>query len=348
MKSWETLDADKVKIINIHYTPGRSGNSVRYIVLHHNGGNLTTEGCYDVWQTREASAHYQVECDGTIGQLVWDKDTAWHAGNWNANVQSIGIEHADDSTSPWHISDATLDNGAHLVAALCKYYKLGRPQWGVNVFPHNHFSATACPASIAGNQRDAYMAKAQAYYDSMTGSKPAPTPAKPAPAPAASIDAGSYTVVVDQLHVRSGASTSAAVIATYTRNQIVNLDGWMTVADGYKWGRYTAYSGAIRYIALGTADGSQTYLSMGSAPSVANTVSAGTYRVAVEALNVRSAQSLSASIVATYSAGQIVNLDGWSEIHDGYLWGRYTAYSGAIRYIAVGPADGSSRYLNKI
>ncbi len=36
MKSWETLDADKVKIINTHFTPGRSGNSIRYIVVHHN------------------------------------------------------------------------------------------------------------------------------------------------------------------------------------------------------------------------------------------------------------------------------------------------------------------------
>lgn len=352
MKSWETLDADKVKIINTHFTPGRSGNPIRYIVVHHNCGNLTTEDCYNVWQTREASAHYQVEANGTVGQLVWDKDTAWHAGNWNANLESIGIEHADDSTSPWHISDATLDNGAHLVAALCKYYKLGRPQWGVNVFPHSHFSATACPASIAGNQRDAYMAKAQAYYDSMTGSKPAPTPVKPSANPVApqtgSINAGSYTVVVDQLHVRSGASTSSAVIATYNRNQTVNLDGWMTIADGYKWGRYTAYSGATRYIALGTADGSQTYLSMGSVPFVTKTVSAGTYRVAVDALNVRSAQSLASTVVATYRAGQTVTLDGWSEIHDGYLWGRYTAYSGALRYIAVGTADGSTRYLTKI
>ena len=185
----------------------------------------------------------------------------------------------------------------------------------------------------------------------MTGSKPSPTPVKPAP-PAApqtgSINAGSYTVVVDQLHVRSGASTSSAVIATYNRNQTVNLDGWMTISDGYKWGRYTAYSGATRYIALGTADGSQTYLSMGSVPFVTRTVSAGTYRVDVDALNVRSAQSLASTVVATYRAGQTVTLDGWSEIHDGYLWGRYTAYSGALRYIAVGTADGSTRYLTKI
>ena len=43
------------------------------------------------------------------------------------------------------ITEATLDNGAHLTAALCHLYGLGRPQWLKNVFPHNHFAATSCP-----------------------------------------------------------------------------------------------------------------------------------------------------------------------------------------------------------
>ena len=110
-----------------------------------------------------------MDANGRIGQLVWDTDTAWHAGDYDANCTSIGIEHADISTSPWRISDATLDNGAHLVAALCKAYGLGRPQYGRNVFFHRDFCPTECPASIAGSQRDAYMRRAQEWYDKMTG-----------------------------------------------------------------------------------------------------------------------------------------------------------------------------------
>lgn len=165
LKDWNTLEADETRILSTHYTSGRSGRAIDKIVLHHNAGNLSIADCWNVWQTREASAHYQVDANGRIGQLVWDTDTAWHAGSWDANVTSIGIEHADISSSPWRISDATLDNGAHLVAALCHAYNLGRPQWGVNVFPHSHFSATACPASIQNEQRDAYMSRAQAWYD---------------------------------------------------------------------------------------------------------------------------------------------------------------------------------------
>lgn len=186
MKNWENIEADENLILNKHFTPGRAG-TINKIVLHHNAGNLTIRGCYNVWQDREASAHYQVQSDGRIGQLVWDKDTAWHAGDFNANATSIGIEHADCQTRPWMISNACLENGAHLVAALCKYYKLGRPTWMKNVFPHSHFSATECPASIAGSQNAAYMKRAQEWYDAMMKGSSAPAaskPSKPAPKPA--------------------------------------------------------------------------------------------------------------------------------------------------------------------
>ncbi|MDK6830035.1 N-acetylmuramoyl-L-alanine amidase [Actinomycetaceae bacterium UMB8039B] len=181
MKNWNTLEADIDLIMNTHYTPGRNGRRIDKVIIHHNAGNLTIRGCYDVWQSRPASAHYQVQTDGTIGQLVWDRDTAWHAGNFAANTTSIGIEHADVSSNPWAVSEACLDNGAHLVAAVCKFYGLGRPAWGKNVFGHKDFIPTACPASLAGSQHTAYMARAQSWYDQMTGNTPAPAPA-PAPA----------------------------------------------------------------------------------------------------------------------------------------------------------------------
>ena len=167
MKDWKNLEADVNKLLTKHYTKGRGGYKVEFVVVHYNAGNLTINGCYSVWQTREASAHYQVEDDGDIGQLVWDGNTAWHAGDWVANCKSIGIEHANlkDGT----ITEATLDNGAHLVAAICIDYGLGRPEWGKNVFPHKHFSATSCPGQIYGKQKSAYIKRAQYWYDKMTG-----------------------------------------------------------------------------------------------------------------------------------------------------------------------------------
>lgn len=180
MADFANLIADKTVIMNKHYTPGRDDNRIRFVVVHINAGRLTTEGCWQVWQQREASAHYQVEYDGTIGQLVWDSDAAWHAGDYTANTQSVGIEHANSTSGPdWGVSDATLDAGAHWVAAICHYYSLGRPQWGVNVFGHNTFYSTECPGALGGRQQAQYMARAQQWYDAMaSGGSAASEPPK--------------------------------------------------------------------------------------------------------------------------------------------------------------------------
>lgn len=166
----------KVKLMNKHYTAGRydanhgGQHTIKQIVIHHNDGNLTTETCWETWQTREASAHYQVEANGTVGQLVYDSDTAWHAGNWVENLDSIGIEHADAPGSGyghWSLTEATINAGSKLVALLCLKYNLGRPVWGVNVVGHNEVSSTDCPGSLGkgGSQHDEYIGKAQSWYD---------------------------------------------------------------------------------------------------------------------------------------------------------------------------------------
>ena len=186
MVDWNGVDADVNVWINTHFTTGREGRTINKLIVHHNAGvNLSTQDCANIWQTREASAHYQVESNGRIGQLVHDWDTSWNAGDWEANLTSIGIEHANSggAAQGWPISEATRENGAHLVAALCKRYGLGRPEWGKNVFPHQHFQSTACPGKLYGEYKDSYIKRAQEWYDSMTGSTPEPVPS-PAPAPA--------------------------------------------------------------------------------------------------------------------------------------------------------------------
>lgn len=165
---FENLNADVNKILTKHFTRGRGGYGIEFVVIHYNAGDLTVEGCYNVWQTREASAHYQVESSGRIGQLVWDSDMAWHASNGTANRKSIGIEHANQGNT---MTDACIENGAHLCAAICKYYKLGRPEWLKNVFPHCYFAATSCPGPLkeGTSYHDRYMERAQHWYDVMTG-----------------------------------------------------------------------------------------------------------------------------------------------------------------------------------
>lgn len=80
--------------------------------------------------------------------------------------------------------------------------------------------------------------------------------------------------------------------------------------------------------------------------SPAPIVVAATYEVAVDSLNVRTEPSLRGQVVASYSRGEKVVLDGWGVYADGFLWGRYVgASSGRPRYVAVGTDSGSDWYL---
>lgn len=152
-----------------NYTNGRGSQKIRYTVLHHNGATLSHGGVYNAFVHNGTSAHYNVDIDGKTCQYVDDWNTAYHAGDWLANQRSIGIEHCDNDTADWTIADATLEEGAHLVAAVHHAYGLGKPKWLVNVFPHSYFADTLCPGAIGGSQRDAYMTRAQYWYDAMAG-----------------------------------------------------------------------------------------------------------------------------------------------------------------------------------
>lgn len=95
------------------------------------------------------------------------------------------------------------------------------------------------------------------------GDVPAPTPA-PAPEPspdipdesgASDFQAGAYRCNVDCLNVRDAPGLGGHIVAQYYAGEIVNLDPWYTIADGYVWGRYTSYTGHTRYIAVGLPTG---------------------------------------------------------------------------------------------
>lgn len=80
----------------------------------------------------------------------------------------------------------------------------------------------------------------------------------------------------------------------------------------------------------------------GAGDSGQTVTGAGAYVVvSADGLNVRAEPSTSAEVVATYSTGDTVNLDGWSTTGDGWVWGRYVgASSGKHRYVAIGhPGD---------
>ena len=188
MKNWHTVEPDVTKILNKHFTPGRGGQKIEYITRHHLAGIGTTEDVWGWWQNRQASAHYVVENSGRIGQLVWDRDTAWSNANSLSNSRSIAIEHSNSGGAgqDWPINDTVIREGAKLAAALCWFYKLGRPVFGKNIRDHREFGQTSCPHHLAkgGRYHDQWMKIAQEHYDWMAANpNGVPPTAAPTPAP---------------------------------------------------------------------------------------------------------------------------------------------------------------------
>lgn len=165
--NWQDLVADTNMWID-NFDEGRGGSALDRVVVHHNAGKaMSFSGVYGAFSSNGTSAHYDVDIDGNICQYVHDSDTAWHCPG--VNRKSIGIEHANSTGADggWDIGEETLDAGAHLTAALCRGYGLGRPQWRVNVFPHSDFYSTECPASLRDTYANEYIEKAQRYYDDL-------------------------------------------------------------------------------------------------------------------------------------------------------------------------------------
>jgi hypothetical protein len=137
------------------------------VTLHHNGGRLSLQGILDVWKVRPASAHFQVDGGGRIGQYVLWHEYAWHAGNTTGNIESIGIEMANSTLSPtWRVSETTWREAARLAGWLFANVIDGRPRPSrSNLFYHHHWKSTLCAGPYMDSVYNDVLAEAQAWYD---------------------------------------------------------------------------------------------------------------------------------------------------------------------------------------
>ncbi|GHE08014.1 N-acetylmuramoyl-L-alanine amidase [Streptomyces alanosinicus] len=98
---------------------------IRYIVIHDTEGtwdgvlNLVQDPTYVSWNYTVRST------DGLIAQHVKAKDVAWHAGNWDINARSVGIEHEGFLANPdaWY-TEAMYRSSARLVKYLSRRYDI--------------------------------------------------------------------------------------------------------------------------------------------------------------------------------------------------------------------------------
>lgn len=151
MADFANVQPDEYKLLGRNFSAGRPFG-IKGVTIHHMAGDLNAGQCNGIWGANGCSAHYSVDRNGYIVQHVNDLDRAYACGDGigtgRGNDTTISIEHANSGSNPWTVHEKAIESGAHLVAALCLYYGLGRPEWCKNVFPHRYWSATACPASL--------------------------------------------------------------------------------------------------------------------------------------------------------------------------------------------------------
>lgn len=97
---------------------------IKKVIIHTMQGSYSGTKSWFKNANSEVSAHYIIRSkDGEITQMVHDEDIGWHAGNWDVNVESIGIEHEGyiDNPKKW-FTNKMYESSAKLVASICDRY----------------------------------------------------------------------------------------------------------------------------------------------------------------------------------------------------------------------------------
>ncbi len=120
-----------------HSAPGKLSDKVK-IVLHITEGPTASSAINTFAASvhpHRTSAHFVIDTDGTVYQLVDVADVAWHASQ--CNEISVGIEHAAIAGRQ-PATDAQYASSAALVAWLCDLLKI--PCDRAHVLTHNEAS----------------------------------------------------------------------------------------------------------------------------------------------------------------------------------------------------------------
>ncbi|MGW1554758.1 N-acetylmuramoyl-L-alanine amidase, partial [Streptomyces sp. NPDC002346] len=113
----------------------------QYVIIH-----VTQETFSDtvgIFQNpaKQVSAHYVVRsADGYVAQCVREQNIAWHAGNWDYNTRSVGIEHEGWVDQPSYFTNALYEQSALLTASVCDRY--GIPKDRAHILGHAQVPGT--------------------------------------------------------------------------------------------------------------------------------------------------------------------------------------------------------------
>jgi len=135
--NFSSREGAKISSIIVHYTVvGDVGGVIRHFQ------NPAPEGKRD----NAVSAHYIIDKNGDIYQMVNDGDKAWHAVQ--ANASSIGIEHVAEPGD--QLTQEQERSSVALIRWLMSEYKIPKE----SIKAHKQILATKCPGNLFGDDED--------------------------------------------------------------------------------------------------------------------------------------------------------------------------------------------------
>jgi hypothetical protein len=222
---------------------------VQMIVIHDTESSYADAIKFFQDPTWAGSAHYVVSNLGDITQMVAEKDVAWHAGNWDYNTRSIGIEHEGYAWTCCTFTTAQYDASAKLAASICSRW--GVPMDRTHVIGHNEVPDPNNPGLFGGTDHHTdpgpywdwtyYMSLAQSYANAL------PSPPRMMPDPVATLNSTTSATVTWQ-----PAQSCHSPITGYTVNgQPGNLV--MTLPASATTATFTGLSPGVTYTFTVTA-----------------------------------------------------------------------------------------------
>lgn len=170
---WEGCPARKIELLtpNEYSRPQLKMTTVNRVVIHYTANPGTTAEQnreyfenLAILQDRHASAHFIVDLDGTIVQIIPISEVAY--AQVHANEDSISIEccHPDESGQ---FNDSTFYSASDLAAFFCKAFDLDP---ATQVVRHYDVTGKNCPKYYVENESawTAFLDAVQARYDYIT------------------------------------------------------------------------------------------------------------------------------------------------------------------------------------
>lgn len=163
-----------------NFGPRRDGLRPRLVMLHYTAmASCTAARDWLCNPVSEVSAHFLIDRDGTLIQMVAEQDRAWHAGagSWHGcsdvNSASIGIELANTGAEPF--AAPQMNRLEHVLRSLLHRYAI--PPQGVIAHSDSAPGRKQDPGARFDWHRLARQGLAATPSNVFTTRTPAPTPA---------------------------------------------------------------------------------------------------------------------------------------------------------------------------